>query len=164
MTRRERAWALVVARREQILYLVVGGWNTLFGYGVFALLYHLLHDVAGVPKIPGSMVALIVASVVGIANNYVLYRTVVFAVTARSDTSCHAFWSSTWWRWRSTSWRCRWPCMAVVQRLCHAGRLYGRGRSGQLPGQQVLQLRADSSRRMGVRCIQLSEQARRRGR
>ena len=78
MTRRERAWALVVARREQILYLVVGGWNTLFGYGVFALLYHLLHDVAGVPKIPGSMVALIVASVIGIANNYVLYRTVVF--------------------------------------------------------------------------------------
>ena len=78
MTRRQRAWAQVVARREQILYLAVGGWNTLFGYGVFALLYHLLHDVAGVPKIPGSMAALIVASVIGIANNYLLYRTIVF--------------------------------------------------------------------------------------
>ena len=78
MTRRERARGLRGRRREQILYLVVGGWNTLFGYGVFALLYHLLHDVAGVPRIPGSMVALVVGSVIGIANNYVLYRTIVF--------------------------------------------------------------------------------------
>ena len=31
-------------RREQILYLVVGGWNTLFGYLVWALLQYLLHD------------------------------------------------------------------------------------------------------------------------
>jgi putative flippase GtrA len=78
MTLRARARALLVRRREQILYIVVGGWNTLFGYGVFALLYHLLHDVAAVPKIPGSMAALIVASVIGMANNFVLYRTIVF--------------------------------------------------------------------------------------
>ena len=78
MTVRASAGALYGRRREQILYLVVGGWNTLFGYGVFALLYHLLHDLAGMPKISGSLTALVVASIIGIANNYVLYRTVVF--------------------------------------------------------------------------------------
>lgn len=31
-------------RREQILYLVVGAWNTLFGYAIWALLYCLLHS------------------------------------------------------------------------------------------------------------------------
>jgi putative flippase GtrA len=78
MTVRASAGALYGRRREQILYLVVGGWNTLFGYGVFALLYHLLHDLAGMPKISGSLTALVVASIIGIANNYVLYRTIVF--------------------------------------------------------------------------------------
>jgi putative flippase GtrA len=78
MTLQTRAGAVFARRREQILYVVVGGWNTLFGYGIFALAYHLLHDVAGVPKIPGSMAALIVGNIIGVANNYVLYRTIVF--------------------------------------------------------------------------------------
>jgi len=78
MTLRAAARAYAGRRREQILYLVVGGWNTLFGYAAFALLYHLLHDVAGVARIPGSMTALVCASVLGVANNYVLYRTIVF--------------------------------------------------------------------------------------
>ena len=78
MTAWTAAKARIVARREQILYLVVGLWNTLFGYAAFALLYHLLHDVAGVSQIPGSMAALVVASALGVANNYVLYRTIVF--------------------------------------------------------------------------------------
>jgi len=68
----------VVRRREQILYVVVGGWNTLFGYGAFALFYHLLHDVAGMSRVSGSMTALVASTVVGVINNYVLYRTVVF--------------------------------------------------------------------------------------
>ena len=29
-------------RREQVLYLVVGGWNTVFGYAVWALMQFLL--------------------------------------------------------------------------------------------------------------------------
>ena len=78
MTVWAQAKALATRRREQLLYVVVGVWNTLFGYGVFALLYHLLHDVAGVPRIPGSMSALVLASAIGIANNYVLYRVIVF--------------------------------------------------------------------------------------
>src|SRR3989337_1699630 len=31
-------------RREQLLYLVVGGWNTVFGYGVWALMQYVLGD------------------------------------------------------------------------------------------------------------------------
>lgn len=29
---------------QQLRFLVVGGWNTVFGYGMFVLLYGLLHD------------------------------------------------------------------------------------------------------------------------
>ena len=68
----------MVRRREQILYLIVGGWNTLFGYSVFAGLYYLLHDVVGMPKVSGSMVALMLASIIGMMNNYVLYKIIVF--------------------------------------------------------------------------------------
>ncbi len=78
MTLRTSARALFGRRREPILYVLVGGWNTLFGYGVFALLYHLLHDEAGVAEVPGSMAALIIATIICTANNYVLYRTFVF--------------------------------------------------------------------------------------
>jgi len=70
--------ATIVRRREQILYVVVGGWNTLFGYGAFALFYHLLHDVAGLSRVSGSETALVASTVVGVINNYVLYRTIVF--------------------------------------------------------------------------------------
>ena len=70
--------ALLVRRREQVLYLIVGGWNTLFGYCLFAGLYYLLHNVMGLPRISGSMIALVVGSVIAITNNYILYRIIVF--------------------------------------------------------------------------------------
>ena len=78
MTLAARALAFARRRREQLLYLVVGLWNTLFGYAAFALLYHVLHDTAGVSRTPASMTALIMATILGVANNYVLYRTIVF--------------------------------------------------------------------------------------
>lgn len=78
MTLSARALAFAGRQREQILYLIVGLWNTLFGYAAFALLYHALHDTAGVSKIPASMTALVVATILGVVNNYVLYRTIVF--------------------------------------------------------------------------------------
>ena len=60
------------ARREQILYLVVGGWNTLFGYGVFVALYAWLGD-----DVPAA--AIIVASwAISVANAYLGYRYLVF--------------------------------------------------------------------------------------
>jgi putative flippase GtrA len=70
--------ALLVRRREQILYLVVGGWNTLFGYALFAGLFYLLHDVVGAAIVGASMIALTLGSVIGIINNYILYRAIVF--------------------------------------------------------------------------------------
>lgn len=58
--------------REQVLYLAVGAWNTLFGYGVFVVLYYLA---AG--RVSASVV--IVASyVVAVLSAYVGYRYVAF--------------------------------------------------------------------------------------
>ena len=59
-------------RREQILYLVVGGWNTVFGYGVWAVLQYVL----------GSHVHYLVVVVLSwplaVLNAYLGYRFVVF--------------------------------------------------------------------------------------
>jgi putative flippase GtrA len=57
---------------EQILYLIGGGWNTLFGYLTFVVLYHLLHGRLSV------MLILIASYAISIANAYVCYRYVVF--------------------------------------------------------------------------------------
>jgi putative flippase GtrA len=55
-----------------VLYVAVGGWNTLFGYGVFAILYFLAGDVLG-------FAVIIVASyLLAILNAYVGYRYVAF--------------------------------------------------------------------------------------
>jgi len=59
-------------RREQILYLVVGGWNTVFGYGVWAALQYLL----------GShlhyLVVVVLSWPFAVLNAYLGYRFVVF--------------------------------------------------------------------------------------
>jgi putative flippase GtrA len=57
---------------EQILYLIVGGWNTLFGYLAFVVLYYLLHGRLSV------MLILVASYAVSVANAYVCYRYVVF--------------------------------------------------------------------------------------
>ena len=59
-------------RREQILYLVVGGWNTVFGYGVWAVLQYLL----------GShlhyLVVVVLSWPLAVLNAYLGYRFLVF--------------------------------------------------------------------------------------
>jgi putative flippase GtrA len=61
-----------VRRREQILYLVVGGWNTLFGYAIWAFLNYLLHPYL-------HYLAIVVISwPFAVANAYVCYRCFVF--------------------------------------------------------------------------------------
>ena len=59
-------------RREQLLYLVIGGWNTVFGYGVWALLQYLL----------GShlhyLVIVLLSWPIAVLNAYLGYRYVVF--------------------------------------------------------------------------------------
>jgi putative flippase GtrA len=59
-------------RREQVLYLVVGGWNTLFGYGVWALMQYLLGD-----ELPYLVVVVLVWPIV-VLNAYLCYRYIVF--------------------------------------------------------------------------------------
>ena len=63
---------LVVRRREQILYLVVGGWNTLFGYGAWAVLQFLLGDHLHY------LVIVVISWPIAVLNAYLGYRYVVF--------------------------------------------------------------------------------------
>lgn len=59
-------------RREQVLYLVVGGWNTLFGYSEWALLEYLLHDYLHY------IIILMLSWPLAVLNAYVCYRHFVF--------------------------------------------------------------------------------------
>lgn len=59
-------------RREQLLYLVVGGWNTLFGYCVWALMQFLLGDYLHY------LVIVVLAWPIAVLNAYLGYRYVVF--------------------------------------------------------------------------------------
>lgn len=59
-------------RREQLLYLVVGGWNTVFGYGVWALLQALLGDRLHY------LVIVLIAWPIAVLNAYIGYRYLVF--------------------------------------------------------------------------------------
>ncbi len=59
-------------RREQLLYLVVGGWNTLFGYAVWALMQYLLGDYLNY------LVIVVLSWPIAVLNAYVGYRYIVF--------------------------------------------------------------------------------------
>jgi putative flippase GtrA len=58
--------------REQLLYIVVGGWNTVFGYGVWALLQALLRSYVHY------LLILALSYPVSTLNAYVCYRYLVF--------------------------------------------------------------------------------------
>ncbi|MDO8682985.1 MAG: GtrA family protein [Armatimonadota bacterium] len=69
-----RGWAGKYCNRQFIRYLIVGAWNTLFGYGVYALFTWILTD-----KIPYAyMAASVIGTVVSITNAYVGYKLFVF--------------------------------------------------------------------------------------
>ena len=74
--RDHRALGLLVRfyfrRREQVLYLVVGGWNTVFGYGVWAMLQFLLGDRLHYLAI------VLIAWPIAVLNAYLGYRYLVF--------------------------------------------------------------------------------------
>jgi putative flippase GtrA len=59
-------------RREQLLYLAVGGWNTVFGYAVWALLQFLLGAHLHY------LVIVVLAWPIAVLNAYLGYRLVVF--------------------------------------------------------------------------------------
>ena len=72
MTGRAASATVLTRYRQPVSYLVVGAWNTLFGYAVFALLYHVLRGV-----LPADAV-LAISYVFSVANAYVGYRYIVF--------------------------------------------------------------------------------------
>lgn len=63
--------------REKLLYLVVGGWNTLFQYGVFSLCWYLLS-----PHWP-PVAILLTAYVIGSVNGFLGFRFIVFGTSGR---------------------------------------------------------------------------------
>lgn len=67
-----RAANLVRRHREKLLYLVVGGWNTLFQYGVFSLCWYLLS-----PHWPPAFI-LLVAYLIASVNGFLGFRHIVF--------------------------------------------------------------------------------------
>jgi putative flippase GtrA len=59
--------------REKVMYLVVGGWNSFFVYGCFAVLYYFLNGSFA----PSAILA--IAYVVASVNGYLTFRYLVFA-------------------------------------------------------------------------------------
>ena len=59
-------------RREQLLYLVVGAWNTVFGYAVWALMQFLLGDYLNY------LVIIVLSWPFAVLNAYICYRRIVF--------------------------------------------------------------------------------------
>jgi putative flippase GtrA len=59
-------------RREQLLYLVVGAWNTVFGYAVWATMQYLLGDTLNY------LVIIVLSWPIAVLNAYLGYRYVVF--------------------------------------------------------------------------------------
>jgi putative flippase GtrA len=62
----------VLRRREQLLYLVVGAWNTVFGYTVWALMQYVLGDTLNY------LVILLLSWAIAVLNAYVGHRYIVF--------------------------------------------------------------------------------------
>ena len=59
-------------RREQLLYLVVGAWNTVFGYGVWAIMQYTLGDTLNY------LVIVVLSWPIAVLNAYLGYRYIVF--------------------------------------------------------------------------------------
>jgi putative flippase GtrA len=64
--------------RDKVMYLVAGAWNTLFSYGCFSLLYHLLHE--HMPPSAILAISYVVASIVGfLTMRYLVFTPVKHA-------------------------------------------------------------------------------------
>jgi putative flippase GtrA len=67
-------WALQnwPRHRDKVMYLVVGGWNSLFAYGCFAVLYYFLNE-----RLAPSVI-LTMAYAAASVNGYLTFRYLVF--------------------------------------------------------------------------------------
>jgi len=73
------------SRREKLLYLAVGFWNTVFGYSIWALMQYLLGE-----YLPYAVV-LVLAWPIVVLNAYVGYRRIVFRSQGRVLTELPRF-------------------------------------------------------------------------
>jgi putative flippase GtrA len=79
MTRRVRVWPVHAIREawqthEKLRFLVVGIYNTLFGYGVFVILYMGLH------KWLHYLVVLVISHILAVSNAFLGHRRLTFRV------------------------------------------------------------------------------------
>ncbi len=63
---------IVSQHREKIQYLITGVWNTIFGYGVFALLHYLFSGKVS------DFIVLTLSYILSITNAYIWYTLTVF--------------------------------------------------------------------------------------
>ena len=63
---------LIKKHEEKVRYLIVGGWNTVFGYAAFAALYFLLRNFLHYTFV------LVISYIFGITNAYICYKFFVF--------------------------------------------------------------------------------------
>ena len=67
---------------QKIRFLIVGAWNTVFGYGVFVLLDYILSRLCSVRSV-AYMTAMILTNIFAILNAYIFHKTVTFRSTAK---------------------------------------------------------------------------------
>lgn len=87
-------WLSRFSSRQEAAYLLVGAWNTLFGYGVFALLTFLLTG-----RVPYAyMVASALSHVINVTMAFFSYKRFVFRTQGsllRQYVRCHCVYGST---------------------------------------------------------------------
>lgn len=63
---------LIKKHEQKVRFLIVGGWNTAFGYAAFAAIYFLLNNYLHY------LVILVISYIIGITNAYFCYKFFVF--------------------------------------------------------------------------------------
>ncbi|MRR11052.1 GtrA family protein [bacterium] len=76
---------ILTRHREKILYLIVGGWNTVFGYAVYLGLIALIGT-------DHYWWLLIPTNIIGVTQNFFAYKLIVFRTKGRWASEYGKFW------------------------------------------------------------------------
>lgn len=76
---------LLARHREKLLYLVVGGWNTVFGYALYVALVSVLGR-------DNYWWLLIPSNIIAVTHNYFTYKLIVFRTRGRWMKEYVKFW------------------------------------------------------------------------
>lgn len=80
----EKHWA-------KVHYLLVGGWNTFFGYSVFVTLYYVT-----APLHVHYEVVLVLSQIINVTSAYLFYKTFVFKTKGNYLQEYFRFWQFYW--------------------------------------------------------------------